>query len=340
VKLNRVTLLSTLKAVAPALAAREVVEQSTSFVFAKGRVLTYNDSIAISHPLDSEGLEGVVRAEELVKLLSKLKEEEVELEIGENELVVKGKRSKAGILLEAEVRLPLDEIVPPSKWSQLPEGFVEALSFCRFSTGRDRAKPLLTCLHVAGPVVESCDNFRLTRWRLKRSLNEDLLLPAEAARTLCDYSPMEYGITDGWVHFRNDADVVFSSRIFEGEYPDLSPYLSLKEAHEVTLPSDLGEILDRAGIFSSEAFKQDEQVSISLEGKHMTVSGRGVVGWYEERCAVRWSGGTPKVAFSIHPEFLRQVLGHVKQVLVSDVEGRLLIEGDRFTHSITLLAEE
>ena len=219
-KYNREQLLKILKLVAPALASKEIIEQSTSFVFVADQVVAYNDEIAVSHPL-KVGLSGAVKAEEFLKLLGKLKDEEVELDTTENELLVKGKRSRAGITLEATISLPLDIIQEPSRWNSLPEGFLEALAFCHFSASKDMAKPVLTCLHVEGEMVESCDNFRLTRHRLGKRVREGFLLPASVAKILVGYAPKEYGLTGGWVHFRNADAVVFSARIFEGEYPSL-----------------------------------------------------------------------------------------------------------------------
>ena len=64
--------------VKPALANKEILEQTTSFAFLNGRVVTYNDEISISHPFESD-FEGAVKAEELYGLLSRTTKEEVSL---------------------------------------------------------------------------------------------------------------------------------------------------------------------------------------------------------------------------------------------------------------------
>ena len=337
-KINRQQLLNVLKLVQPALAAKEIIEQSTSFLFLQGSILTYNDEIAISHPFDL-GLEGAVKAEELVKLLSKLKDEELELEVTENELLIRGKRSKAGIRLEAEISLPVADIKTPEKWVPLPKDFSEAVSFCLFSASREMSKPVLTCLHAKGDVVESCDNFRLTRYKLESHIQGKILLPATAAKVLCKYAPVEYGLLDGWAHCRNADQVSFSARVFEGDYPNLDPFLSLKDGEEITFPGDLGEMLERAGVFSIADFAQDEQVQITLEKRHMTIRGEGSVGWFEEKCPIRRSRHE-LLQFSTHPEFLQQMLKHVSRTTVGGAEGRLLIEGDKWSHMIVLAAKE
>ena len=101
-KTNRTALLAILQAVKPGLANKEILEQSTSFIFAQGEVLTYNDEVAVRHPLpDDLPLEGAVQAKELFALPNKLKDDEISLETTENELLVSGQKTKAGIRLQA-----------------------------------------------------------------------------------------------------------------------------------------------------------------------------------------------------------------------------------------------
>lgn len=334
---KRLALLEILNQVKPGLANKEILEQTTCFAFDGKRVVTYNDEIAISHPCVL-GIEGAVKAKELYALLNKLKDETIDISSSESELLVKGGRSKAGIRLEAEVTLPLDEIKEPKKWNKLPADFAASVDFCHFSAGKDMAKPLLTCIHVFGDTVESCDNFRLTRKTMAGKIKDALLLPSEAAKTLCDYAPTEYGETDGWAHFRNDAGTSFSLRTYEGQYPDIGKYMEVDNPNEIKMPADLGEILERAGVFSDSDFDHDEKVTISLSGKEMTIRGEGAAGWFEESCPVRWRGAKD-ISFGVHPDFLHQMLDHIKTVEVSPEQGRLRIAGDDFTHIIILEAE-
>ena len=50
-KTNKTKLQTALEIVKPGLANKEIIEQSTSFAFLKGKVVTYNDEVSISHPL-------------------------------------------------------------------------------------------------------------------------------------------------------------------------------------------------------------------------------------------------------------------------------------------------
>ena len=81
-KIKKEELLKALAAVKPGLSSKDVIEQSTSFAFMGGHVVTYNDEIAVRYPVDLE-IEGAIRANELYSFLSKIKDKEIDLEVSE-----------------------------------------------------------------------------------------------------------------------------------------------------------------------------------------------------------------------------------------------------------------
>ena len=80
-KIDRKTMLATLESVRSGLSSfKELLEQSCSFVFKEGRVYTFNGEVSLNAELKmSEGNEVnfAVPAEDLVKLLAKLPDEEI-----------------------------------------------------------------------------------------------------------------------------------------------------------------------------------------------------------------------------------------------------------------------
>ncbi|NMA23687.1 MAG: hypothetical protein GX938_09320, partial [Spirochaetales bacterium] len=99
-KINKTELQKALEKVKPGLSNKELVEQSTSFAFMGGRIVTYNDEISISHPVKDLNVTGAVKAQSLYAFLSKIKRDEIILEWEENQVVIKAGRSKAGLVLE------------------------------------------------------------------------------------------------------------------------------------------------------------------------------------------------------------------------------------------------
>jgi len=148
--MKKIDVLNALAIVKPGLANSELIEQTTSFAFIEGKVVTYNDEISISHPVPEIKIEGAIKAEELYHLLNKIKRDEIELEIVGGEVQLKSGKIKAGIVMQKEVILPLDEIEEKSKWKKVPDGFLDCIKFAMGACGRDAVnQPVLTCVHIS-----------------------------------------------------------------------------------------------------------------------------------------------------------------------------------------------
>jgi DNA polymerase III sliding clamp (beta) subunit (PCNA family) len=329
-KVNRLLLLEALQAVQPGLAQKELIAQSSSFAFSDNRVFTYNDEVAVSHPI-SIALEGAVSAKEFYALVNKVKTEELSLEIKNDELLLTGSKAKAGLCIEHELLLPLEQLGMPDKWLELPETFCKAIQFCLFSASKNETQAVLTCIHVIGQYVESCDNFRITSFDMgagsEQSFPEELLIPALAAKDIADSNPVEYAVTEGWLHFRNEKDVTFSCRYFDDAYPDYSPFLEC-EGSELTFPATLPEILDRASIMGD-----GERVTIVLDKNELIVATEKDVGWFEESVDVKYTGAP--VEFDIQPEFMKSILKFKGTAVIG--ETALKFENEQFIHVVKIL---
>jgi DNA polymerase III sliding clamp (beta) subunit (PCNA family) len=343
-KINRESLIKILEAIQPGLAAKEIVEQSTSFIFSSGVVATCNDRISVSHPTPLE-LEGAVRADELYKMLKRMKREEVDLETSDKELKISCGRSKSGICLQSDLSpsivTSLEEIQKSKKqWKLLPKDFIRAIKFCAFSAGRDMTKPELTTIHIKGKAAESCDNYRLTQYLLgSSSFAEEILIPADTIQDLVRHNPTHIAITNGWIHFDNESGILYSCRQVQvPPYPDLSPMLNTK-GPEIELPKDLPEALERASVFSGKGFEAlIFEVTLTFSDNWLTVEGKNNVGWFEEKLRTRYKG--EKICFGINPEFLHDILPILRTVQLAP--NMLKFKGDAFIHccSISTAAAE
>lgn len=316
-KIKRLELLNILTDLRPGLASKEIIEQSTSFIFSDGQVVTYNDEVAIQHPVDLD-IAGAVQGKELFALLNKLKEDEIDIESTESELIIHGKKSKAGIKLE--VKTTFDETIKtigtPDKWSKLPKGLLGAISFCLFSVGRDMTKPLLTCVYVEKDEVMSSDGTRITLYQIPETLKTPFCIPGTPARQLKNYELVEYSTTDGWIHFRTEQNVIFSCRTFVGEYPaeKLRNFIQTTKGGSFSLPSDLSDTLERAGVFSDNTMNSDDSVLVTISDGELVVRGEGSAGWFEESARIRYQGDD--IEFEVHPDALQSILKHTNEISV------------------------
>lgn len=332
-KINRVKLLNILSALRPGLASKEIIEQSTSFLFSDGLVITYNDEVAVRHPLDLD-INGAVQGKELFALLNKLKDEEIDIEATDSELILKGKKSKAGIKLEVKTTFDdtLKTIGNPEKWTKIPKGLLNAISFCLFSVGKDMTKPLLTCIYANKNEVMSGDITRITLYQIEESLKTSLCIPGQSAQQLKNYDLVEYSQTDGWLHFRTKDNVIFSCRILVGDYPaeKIKNFIKTTDGDAFKLPDDLSETLERAGVFSATKFNADDSIRVTISDGVLVVRGEGTAGWFEETTRIRYKGDD--VEFDVHPEALQAILKHTNEVSIS--KNILKFECADFTHLI------
>ena len=339
-KVDREEMIQVLTSVEPGLTQNEQVEQSDTFVFSEGRVFTYNDTVAVSAKTGlPESVKGAVLAGELFKLMRRYKAVEIDLETDEKEFRVSTKRSMAGIVMHQKITMPLEELGKPKKWLKLPtEEFCAGIKFCLFSVSSDLTKPVLTCIHISGHFVESSDNFRITRYKMKENAcKKSLLIPAKAAAQLLKYKPTAFSRTSGWLHFKCPGDVIFSCRVFDTKYkyPDLDPMLKVKGV-SIKFPASLRSALDRASVFTKQKLIQDEVVSIRCSKGKVTVEARGESGWIRETKTLKGYKGNP-VAFSINPHFFFDTLGLFTEVVVGKV--RVMLKGSNFVHAVQLAVE-
>ncbi len=331
-QLKRMELIAALEEVKPGLASKDIIAQSTSFVFVSDSITTFNDEISVWKPFKS-GIEGAVRANELYSLLGKIKDDDIEIGIVENELIVKAGRKKAGIKLEAEIMLPLDEVdIEHTKFTKLPANFLKAISIASYCAAKDLSKPLLTCVYIDGDVVIASDDFRIIQVNFDSEIkSEPILLPASVVKFLGKYDVKRLSHSPGWIHFHADDGLIFSARVLAGKFPEVEQFLQVK-GKDLHFPSGVLEMLDRAGVFTAGSVNGDF-VTVIVEDRTMTIKGEGDYGWLQETANCKYKGD--KIEFSVDPAFLIDILKDLKKCVVGD--GALLFEGDNFKHVVSLV---
>lgn len=338
-------LLAKLELLSHGLAARHsMVDQGDSLIFHGGRIFTYNDELMVSVSSDSDvSIQGAVKAEALTKLLKKIKTAELELSDGEGEIHIAAGRTKAGVRYNEEIMIPIEDLPDPSdgKWADLPSDLLTGMALCCISTGVDVSMPELTCIHVHGNRVQSCDNFRATRFELKDDpgdlFAEPLLIPANKVRSIAEMDPVRVNVAtnSSWVHFENEDGMVVSCRTFNEEYPNLDSLFDF-EATPIELPNEILGALDRAGVFARDDVTKQELVHIDLKGKQLTLRSESTDGWVEESVQVKYKGDALSVL--VDPVFLQEILVH--QGTVAMGQSMMRFTGEQFVHIFALEVPE
>jgi DNA polymerase III sliding clamp (beta) subunit (PCNA family) len=333
-KVNVEKLKTTLAKVKPGLANNEIIEQATHFCFQGGVVRTYNDRVSISCSLP-EGMEveGAVKAKEFYDMISKMPSGE--MEVTEEEWLIKIKHGKIKVEINKQSAfLTIIDLEKLEKWKALPEGFEEAIKFCSFSASKDITIPYLVCIQVKHDRILSCDRFRATKVFLDKMIRKELLIPASSAVELAKYKSKEFCVEEDWIHFRDEEGTVFSCRTMKTKFNNevVEAFFEVPGGKEIELPDNFHTVVDRVQTLVTEEFDQDKTITVKITEGKMSCKGEGSLGHIEETMKVKYKG--KDIEFKVHPNFLIEILSHLKTVLVG--EKALLFKGDNFEHVISL----
>lgn len=338
--ISKAKLIEALEKTKPGLANKEMIEQSTSFVFFDGVIFTYNDEISVTYPLEElKDLQGAVKAEELYELVTKISDDELEVDTVYNELRIVAGNVKAGLVLEEEIKLPILEDIKSKDWQPIPENFLEALKFVSFSCSKDMSKPVLICINVTPDYVEASDGFRVTRRNLKTKLSipEAFLIPKFSAQHLSNYDVVSIAVDEEWAHFQAKDGTTISCRVFNDNYPDIDSLGILDvEGIELNLPDNLDETIERVAVFAKQHDLMSYEVYVEVANNKLKVKGQNEYGWVEEECEINYK--KHPISFSTDPNFLRDMVRLTKKCTVG--KEKMKFVGDDWVHVLALNTNE
>lgn len=325
-KVNREELLGVFESVRPGLSVKDVLEQSACIILKDGFATTFNDELSARCPTGLDGIEGAVRAAPLLAVLHKMPEDEVTIEQGDGELVIVGKKRRAGIKMEAEIFLALDQLDTPEEWVSLHEEYGEALGMVHECAGTDLKSFVTACVHLHPKWMEAFDNRQLMRYRIKTGVSAPTLVKRDGLKHVATMGADQFSETASWVHYKNPSGLILSCRRFMEEFIDLSPEVTV-EGTPIKLPKGLAGGLDIAGAFAAEN-ADNKSVMVELRDGKMRVRGQGTSGWYTEVKAVAYSG--PRMTFYVAPALLKQITTRHNEAYIS--ETRLKVKGDKWVY--------
>lgn len=340
-KVSRKELLTNLTAVQPGLGKNEFVQQSTYFVFTGGFVLTYNDSIRVMTRTCASDIEGAIPGDTLFKLLTKMDEDEVTLEVKDNVLNVTGKGKTSEIPFNPEILIPVSDLEDESGdegWFELEENVAGSLKLAGFSVLDDTHDLKLTCVHFTGKFIESTDSFRVTRINVDLP-DCDCLVPYTSLAKLSDYGITAVKFTDNWVHFQCTNGAMYSCKQHMKDendpYPNLVKALTVKGT-ELTFPDTLPAIMDRAGVFITAKSAQERMVEITISGGKLTVVAKGENGKHTEYCRVKFAG--KNCTFWANADFLLDIFKLNPTAIIGD--NRMVFKSEGFVHALCIAVPE
>lgn len=325
-------IIDILKKVEPGLSLKELIPQSTCFLFTDGEISTFNNEVGLRHPIQLP-FTGAIPAKEFLQFLLKVKQEEIELtyDAVATEVKLKAGRAKAGIKIDPEIKVPIEKTPSKKQWRSVPDNFVTAVEFCLFSAAADLSMGVLSCLHITPEAVESSDNMRITRFSYTEKMDiEPFLIPATSAREIPKMDIKQLAVTESWVHFKEKSGMIFSCRRVNDKFVDLSPHIKV-EGSPIKLPEVTDDILDKATIFVKDSLIE-ESVTVNVTKGKFTVYASGSAGWFKESSKVDYKG--KDIEFQIAPSLLKSILDKKGKCKISD--SKMILYSDLWVHVLAI----
>lgn len=287
------------------LSIKGLVENANKFVFDKEGIYAFNGEVFVATIFPTD-LYGAVEGDILYKLITKLGANKIEIELEKEELLIRKGRSESRIAFDTEINCPIDLSI--NKWKPLPEDFLEAVNVCSYTTGSDYTDMRTVCIHVKGDVCESSDVFRITIFKMKSALKDELFVPNDILPFFNKSKPIKYCIVDNWIYFEDLDGTIIAHRqpTFEGNYPDLQGKISeLQGFHLVELPEKLYESLDKAAIFLDSKFEADKFVSVVCNDGTLVLESKSIGKHYKDSMRITFKD---HVKFDVNPAHLMQIM--------------------------------
>jgi DNA polymerase III sliding clamp (beta) subunit (PCNA family) len=336
-KLKKDELVQALEKVKPGLANNEIIEQATHLIFDGKTIRTYNDEIAITQPFESN-LTGTIPAKEFYNLFKKIPDDEITSSQTEGKWIFKGTRKQITFNANQDVKNPPIDVpgFRAKTWKKLPANFSSAAKTCIFSASRNMTMVALTGILFSGDHAYSSDNFRATRVKLDSKIEEDLLLPAAAAKSLINYAPSKHCSDANWLHFINDEKTAFSCRRLDEEFPKAVFDVFNAKGKKIILPSELKEVAERSNELAAGEFEYDKSIDLHFSKGKLKCAGMGDVGHYQEDIDIKYTGKAMQLF--IQPNLLIEIIAKLQDAIVTD--NTIIFKGESLDHLILLASNE
>jgi hypothetical protein len=273
-----------------------VLQGADAFVFHDGKIFSYNDSIAVSVPLDLVGMveepvEGAVHANEFFNVISKFSGEEINFEITDNKtwLLKCGKAKVEMTLLDFDFTSRLEGVAPDDNaWNEITDEFVSAIGVCRMPAN----KTPISGIFFSEKIVLSSDGMQINKFELKNNILPTFWIADGSVNELLKIRGLKWIQLQGtWAHFKSVDGSIFSVKTLDysnGKYPfeRINTLMDTSKPKEgdfhATFPQNLFVAIDRANAFAID-ISEHPVVRLTISGSNIEVTAERSSGKYSEK---------------------------------------------------------
>ena len=311
--------------------------QGTHFVFDNTRVFTFNQEIAVSKPFET-GISCSIKASDFYSVLEKIKSETIKLNVKNNEMIISGGKTKAGVVISFDDMLVKNIAalgIESLQWTPLPKLFVESLDLCSFSIAKDMVTPWQTGILVSKNKIASTDEWRVSQATVDGEL-VDMIIPGNSVKELTKFAVEEYATLNGWAHFKTPSGTVFSTRTMKNEtvYMEMiDGVFSDLDGHRVTLPAELVDALDTVEVMAAGSDDISKKITVTIANSQIICKGQNEQGWVEHKLEFE-NKDNLNLTITINPVFFKQMIKIYNSMTICD--RKAVLESENFKHAIIL----
>lgn len=288
-KLNRVKLINDLNKVMPGISTGTVVlEGADTIVFSKGHIYSYNSAISVDVKMSEEiELQGVVKGEDFYNCLTKLPNDEIELEVVDNTWHLKDGKINVKITLLSVNNIfeRFESLAPNNTWIDI-DGveFNKALKVCNMPKNSSR----YAGVYVNGTEFLSTDGYVMNKYTVKENYPLFWINNNAVSELLKWDSFTAVEMNKTWLQFKSVEGTIFSVKTLDtSAFPServskvLEDVANTPATFESEFTDDFYKAIDRAAAFSGES-DDHEVVSFNIGKEGSVVKSERTSGAYEE----------------------------------------------------------
>lgn len=315
--LQRNEILKTIRNVMPGVdTGHGQIEGADTFLVRDDTISTYNGTVAVSAPFACEKASFCVKANDFYNLVSKMRGDEVTLEVEDGKVKLSCGKTKASLTQvdSTSIAKYISSIKLP-EFKAAPDGLKEAFSLTAIG---NIGEADLTGVYVKDTTMIATDRRRISSYTLASSMDEFRLDDKVFASAFVLGDPKEYGIHGPWISFKYENGVVFSAmRMNHSSYPGAKIIPVLDNAMNAEkcpvkasgkLPVGISETISRVSVLADFASgTTSEAVRVSMGTSGVTIFAEKLEGTAEE--TIDWEA-TPDikedVEFWVNKDFIME----------------------------------
>lgn len=311
-------LLDIINKVLPGTSSKNIVEELGQIVVCDDTMMSYNDKIAIMHPISAK-IEFSVSAIDFYAAIKNIRNKTLKLTLNSNVLFVSAGKTEIKLpsaKTNAVITKMMDTLcIEDLEFEELPENFLKGLKIAEL-TSSDNMDDVsgLYAICIDDGYIFSADKFKISKFKLSEEMEASFFIQKTFVQTITNFKPDGWAQEGNFVFFINSEDAILACKT-----ADVSEIYPLKQ-----LKKFFNEIEENATIFSFEEgikeelntfiyFNKDEVVDKSVD---VAISEEGIAtftstsqkGEVSREFKVKGWENSEEINFAVNPKFLQNII--------------------------------